>query len=70
MTMSAKETADAILRDFRTSMADTAFYQFKTRDEAREVCYAMDKPEWILAEITLDSIMLYVNDTKERELTL
>lgn len=68
--MSAKDTADAILRDFRTSMADTAFYQFKTRDEAREVYYAMDKPEWILAEITLDSIMLYVNDIKGRELTL
>ena len=68
--MSAKDVADRILRDFRTSMADTAFYKFKTRDEAREVYYAMDKPEWILAGITIDSIMLYVNDTKERELTI
>ena len=26
--MSAKDVADAILRDFRTSMADTAVYTF------------------------------------------
>ena len=42
--MSAKDVADAILRDFRTSMADTAVYTFES-EEVPEDAPAQAAPE-------------------------
>ena len=49
--MSAKDVADAILRDFRTSMADTAVYTFESEESAREVLYVMEQPDYLFAEL-------------------
>ena len=49
--MSAKDVADAILRDFRTSMADTAVYTFDSEESAREVLYVMEQSDYLFAEL-------------------
>lgn len=49
--MSAKDTADAILRDFRTSMADTAVYTFDSEESAREVLNVMEQPDYLFADL-------------------
>ena len=48
--MSAKDTADAILRDFRTSMADKATYRFGSRNEASAVYDELDEQDWLMVE--------------------
>ena len=68
--MSAKDTADAILRDFRTSMAAMAVYQFESANDARECFKELEVPSWAEARHDLDFITIFIADTKERELTL
>ena len=68
--MSAKDTADAILRDFRTSMADTAMYTFDSSESARAVLDVMEQPDWLTAEQHSFVLTLEMVDTDERRLTI
>ena len=68
--MSAKDTADAILRDFRTSIAAMAVYKFDSEKDATECFKALEVPSWAEARHDLDFITIFIADTKERELTL
>ena len=68
--MSAKDTAEAILRDFRTSMAAMAVYQFESDKDARECVKVLEVPSWAEVSLDIDFITLFMADTKERELTL
>ena len=69
--MSAKDTADAILRDFRTSMADTAVYTFDSEESAREVLDAMEKPDYLIAKRPFGHMLtMTMVDTDERRLTI
>ena len=49
--MSAKDVADAILRDFRTSMATTSVYIFDTEVSAQAVLDVMEQPGYLFAEL-------------------
>ena len=69
--MSAKDTADAILRDFRTSMADTAVYTFDSEESAREVLNVMEQPDYLFAELHSGYMLaLTMVDPDERSLTV
>ena len=69
--MSAKDTADAILRDFRTSMADTAVYTFESEESAREVLNVMEQPDYLFAELHSSYMLtLTMVDPDERSLTI
>ena len=68
--MSANDTADAILRDFRTSMAAMAVYQFESANAARECFKVLEVPSWAEVSLDIDFITLFMADTKERELTI
>ena len=68
--MSAKDTADAILRDFRTSMADTAVYTFDSEDSAREALNVMEQPDYLFAELNNDMIAFTMVDPDERMLSI
>ena len=69
--MSAKDTADAILRDFRTSMADTAVYTFESEESAREVLNVMEQPDHLFAELHSGYMLtLTMVDPDERSLTI
>ena len=68
--MSAKDTADAILRDFRTSMADTAVYSFDSRDSVLAVLDVMDQPDWLVAEEHGHLLTLTMVSTDERRLVI
>lgn len=69
--MGAKDTADAILRDFRTSMADTAVYTFDSEESAREVLYVMEQPDYLFAELHNGYMLaLAMVDPDERMLSI
>ena len=69
--MSAKDTADAILRDFRTSMADSAVYLFDSDESAQAVLDAIEQPDYLLVELHEDSmIRLSVLFSDERMLSI
>ena len=69
--MSSKDTADAILRDFRTSMADTAVYTFDSEESAREVLNVMEQPDYLFAELHNGYMLtLTMVDPDERSLTI
>ena len=68
--MSYKDTADAILRDFRTSMADTAIYAFDSEKSAQAVLDVMEQPDWLTAEQHSFVLTLEMVDTDERKLTI
>lgn len=69
--MSAKDTADAILRDFRTSMADSAVYLFDSDESAQAVLDAIEQPDYLLVELHEDSmIRLSVLFADERMLSI
>ena len=68
--MSAKDVADAILRDFRTSMAAMAVYKFDSAKDATECFKALEVPSWAEVSLDIDFITIFMADTKERELTL
>lgn len=68
--MSAKDTAEAILRDFRTSMADTAVYYFDSDESAQAVLDVMDKPDWLKAEQHVCLLTLTATNANERKLTI
>ena len=68
--MNAKDVADAILRDFRTSMAAMAVYQFESANAARECFKVLEVPSWAEVSLDIDFITIFMADTKERELTL
>lgn len=65
--MSAKDVADAILRDFRTSMATTSVYIFDTEVSAQAVLDAMEKPDYIIAKLPIKLMLtLTMVNTDER----
>ena len=66
--MSAKDTADAILRDFRTSMADKATYRFGSRNEASAVYDELDEQDWLMAELRGSLLDLEMLSADERML--
>ena len=69
--MSAKDTADAILRDFRTSMATTSVYIFDTEVSAQAVLDAMEKPDYLIAKRPFGHMLtMTMVDTDERRLTI
>ena len=69
--MIAKDVADAILRDFRTSMADTAVYTFDSEESAREVLNVMEQPDYLFAELHNGYMLaLAMVDPDERSLTI
>ena len=68
--MSAKDTADAILRDFRTSMADKATYSFGSSREASAVYEELDEQDWLMAERHGLFIDLGVRSIDERMLSI
>lgn len=68
--MSAKDTADAILRDFRTSMADTCTYRFETYEMAAQVREELGHFDWLHIFSDLDVVTISVRDTKERKLSI
>ena len=68
--MSAKDVADAILRDFRTSMADMAVYRFDSAESARACFDAMNQPGWLLAEQDGEKLALCVISYSERRLVI
>lgn len=69
--MSAKDIADAILRDFRTSMADTAVYTFESEESAREALNVMEQPDYLFAELHSGYMLtLTMVDPDERSLTI
>ena len=68
--MSAKDAADAILRDFRTSMADMAVYRFDTAENARTCLDAMNQPDWLLAEQDGEKLALCVISYSERRMVI
>ena len=69
--MSAKDTADAILRDFRKSMADTAVYTFESEESAREVLNVMEQPDYLFAELHSGYMLtLTMVDPDERSLAI
>lgn len=68
--MSAKDTAGAILRDFRTSMADKATYRFRTSNEASAVYDELDEPDWLMTELDCRCITLCICMPGERELAI
>ena len=55
--MSAKDVADAILRDFRTSMATTSVYIFDTEVSAQAVLDAIAQPDYLLVELHEDNMI-------------
>ena len=68
--MSAKDAAEAILRDFRTSMADTAMYIFDSVESARAVLDVMEHPDWLMAEQHSFMLTLAMTNTDERKLSV
>ena len=69
--MSAKDTADAILRDFRTSMADSAVYLLDSDESAHAVLDAIEQPDYLLVELHEDNmIRLSVLFADERMLSI
>ena len=69
--MSARDVAEAILRDFRTSMADTAVYTFDSEEIAREVLNVMEQPDYLFAELHSGYMLtLTMVDPDERSLTI
>ena len=68
--MSAKDVADAILRDFRTSMADAAIYRFSRIVEASAVYDELDEQDWLMAERRGPLITLEVRSLDERILSI
>ena len=69
--MSAKDTADAILRDFRTSMATTSVYIFDTEESAQAVLDAMDPPDYLIAELHIGYLLtLTMVSADERSLSI
>ena len=68
--MSAKDVADRILRDFRTSMAAMAVYKFDSAKDATECFKALEVPSWAEVSLDIDFITIFMADTKERELTI
>lgn len=69
--MIAKDVADAILRDFRTSMATTSVYIFDTEDSAQAVLDAMDPPDYLIAKIPIERMLtLTMANTDERRLSI
>lgn len=68
--MSAKDVADRILQDFRTSMADTAVYNFDSDESAQAVLDVMDQPDWLIAERSGFILLLTVISADERRLTI
>ena len=68
--MSAKDVAEAILRDFRTSMADTAVYNFDSDESAQAVLDVMEQPDWLIAERSGFVLLLTVISADERRLTI
>ena len=68
--MSYKDTADAILRDFRMSMAAMAVYKFDSAKDATECFKALEVPSWAEARHDFDFITIFTADDKERDLTL
>lgn len=68
--MSAKDTADAILRDFRTSVADVSKYRFRTSEEASAVYDELDEPDWLMTELDCRCITLCICMPGERELAI
>ena len=68
--MSAKDTADAILRDFRTSMADKATYRFESSKEASAVYDELDEQDWLMAELRGSLIDLEMRSIDERTLSI
>ena len=67
--MSAKDTADAILRDFRTSMATTSVYIFDTEASAQAVLDAIEQPDYIIAKIPIERMLtLTMENTDDRRL--
>ena len=69
--MSAKDTADAILRDFRTSMADTAVYTFDSEESARDVLNVMEQPDYLFADLHNGYMLaLTMVDPDERSLAI
>lgn len=68
--MSYKDTADAIMRDFRTSMADTAMYTFDSSESARAVLDVMEQPDWLTAEQHSFMLTLAMTNTDERKLSV
>ena len=69
--MSARDVAESILRDFRTSMADTAVYTFDSEESAREVLYVMEQPDYLFAELHNGYMLaLTMVDPDERMLSI
>ena len=68
--MSAKDTADAILRDFRTSMADMAVYRFDTSENAQAVLGEIEHQDWLMADRSGRLLSLEVESAVERMLSI
>lgn len=68
--MSAKDVADTIIKDFRTSIADVATYRFRTSEEASAVYDELDEPDWLMTELAWHAHAQRDAPAVERELAI